>query len=69
MNNLSNQGTYHSMVCGCGGTEHDQVFFKPSFKFCDPERFSPSFSCSNVPPGMTDETIIIYDGGGVEGYN
>lgn len=73
MNNLTNQGTYYSMVMGCSGRNTEQVFFKPSFKFCDPEIFSPIFgSCNNgggnVPP-IEEEMVIIYDGGGVEGYN
>ena len=71
MNNLTNQGTYYSMVYGDPCSDSEQIFFKPSFKFCDPERFSPKFnSCCGVPPtdGM-EELIIIYDGGGVEGYN
>lgn len=71
MNNLSNQGTYYSMVMGCSGNHAEQVFFKPSFKFCDPERFSPSFgSCGgDRPPGVIEEMVIVYDGGDVNGYN
>lgn len=68
MNNIANQGTYKSMVCNCGEMTHDQFFFKPSFKFCEPESFSPHFNYNNTPCAPED-MVIIYDGGGVDGYN